>query len=165
MKHLLLAVLIGGLTIGVSIYLLAERDESYENDAKVNREIVLNESFEGVNYNLTALEYGCDTFESTDNEESSTGCVLEIELTNTTDFVQILNLDGDKIVTTNGEEIESSADHSRRFIEDNQLIQDVLPDQTVTGGIFFPADENIVAEEAHIFETNGGEPIVVQLRN
>ena len=63
MKHLIIAVVIGVLTIGLSIFVLSDKDSSYEGDAEVPREIELGESFSADNYDLATKSFDCDLYQ------------------------------------------------------------------------------------------------------
>ena len=162
MKHLIIAVVIGVLTIGLSIFVLSDKDSSYEGDAEVPRENELGESFSEDNYDLATKSFDCDLYSDGKNAEKH-GCVLLVELTNTTIFEQLLNLDGDKAISASGDEYPSSDADSRQFIPDNGLTREVEVGETVSGGVFFnvPADEEIVTVE--IYESAIAEPIVISL--
>lgn len=163
MKHLLVAVAIGVLTIGFSILVLSDSDDTYETDAKDDRNIVLNEAFEADNYTIKPLSFECDTFTSQADEEDVEGCILSIELTNTTIFEQQLNLDGDFAVAEDGTEFESSDDLSTSLIPSNGLKSDIAVDETVEGGIFFEIPANTSIKYVNIYESVTADPIVVNL--
>ena len=163
MKHILIAVVIGGLTIGLSIFVLSDGDRSYENDVALNREISIDETFSGDNYDLTPRSFDCGEYSSIDKTQSKYGCVLSVDLTNTTIFEQLLNLDGDTAVTASGEEFPSSDADSRQYIVDNGLTSSVGVEEDVSGGVFFNVSEGVEIQEVNIYESSISDPIVIKL--
>ena len=164
MKHLLIAVVIGVITIGISIFVLSDPDDNYEKDAKEDRSITLGDSFEGENYTLVPTSFDCAEYESqTESDDTQYGCVLSVELTNTTIFEQILNLDGDQAVSMMGEEFESSDSLSRQYVADNGLVQTIDTEETVEGGVFFQVPEGETIREVRIFESANSDAIVIAL--
>ncbi len=163
MKHVIIAVVIGLVTLGASVFLLSDDDGGYEQDAKDNRSISIGETFEGSNYDLKPTSFSCDDFPAKDETDSKYGCVLEVELTNTSIFEQALILDGDKAISITGEEYESSDEFSRKYVANNWLTQDIAIDETVTGGIFFQVIEGQTIEQVDVYESAQGQPIKIAL--
>ena len=164
MKHLTIAVVIGVLTIGISVFVLSERDENYEGDAKEDGVIEINERYIANNYDFVPRNFECDTHQSITDDEVMHGCILNVDITNTTDFGQVLNLDGDVAVSESGEEFVSTDEDSRRFITENALAQEIEIGETVNGGIFFPVPENTIIDRVEVFETANSDPIVITFR-
>ena len=163
MKYLILAVVVGVLTIGVSVFVLSDSDSSYETDSVQDREISLNEKFVATNYDIESSGLECREFESIDLKDARYGCVLSIALTNTSVFEQVINLDGDELVSTSGSTFPSSHELSRQYIESNGLLDDIDVGETIMGGIFFEVPEGEVIEHANIYESTGTRPIVILL--
>ncbi len=163
MRHFLIAVVIGVLTIGISIFVLSDRDNSYEADAEVDKNIVMDMTYGGENYDLVPRGFECREFEALDLSDSRYGCVLSVEITNTSIFDQVLILDEDVAAGSDGTEYPSSQDYSTQYVADNGLVSEIGVDETAVGGIFFDVPEDVEITELRITEVLGADPIIVSL--
>lgn len=163
MRHFVIAAVIGLLTIGISVFVLSDSDESYEGDAKVAQSISLGETFEGENYNIKPTSFNCGEYAATDGTTAHQGCVLSVDLTNTSIFEQVLVLDGDKAISLDGTEFESSDNLSKHFVENNGLINDIDIGETVQGGIFFDVPVGSDIRTVEIYESINADPIIITL--
>lgn len=164
MKHVVIAMGVALLTIGVSVLLLSENNADYQSDAKINKNVSIGQIFEGENYNLLPIDFDCREFSALSNEEETRhGCVLSVAITNTSIFEQQLILDGDSATGVGGEKYESSHELSKKFIKDNELIASIAVDEIANGGIFFDVPSGVVIEELEIYDGTDNEPIIISL--
>ncbi len=161
MRHFIYGLIIGVLTIAFSIYILSDSNDGYESDIEFDKEIALQETFEGANYNITPQSFACDKYERED--ETIEGCVLNVELTNTSVFDHVLILDGDFAVAADGSVYPSSAELSKELVENNGLVGEIQVEETVTGGIFFEIPAGVKIVEVQMLEVVGADPIIVRL--
>jgi hypothetical protein len=161
MKPFLVALVIGLITIGISVRFLAGPDSTYEADIFPEKVIAIGETFEAANYDITPTAFNCGDY--TTKQKVVFGCVLSVKLKNTTDFSLALNLDGDKVIDSQQLSYDSSQDRSAQFVENNQLLDDIEPGAEVEGGIWFDVPANVTITTAHIFEYANQEPIIIQI--
>jgi hypothetical protein len=163
MRHLLIGLGVGIVTVVISIMVLANRDNSFETDVQSQRSILLNQEFVGANYRLTARKFRCGLYTNSAGKDEQHGCSLQISITNTTQFPQLLNLDGDKAIDTQGSRYESSDELSRSHIPDNGLIEEISPQATVDGEVFFTVPEGPTITSVEVYESVNTPPIVINL--
>jgi hypothetical protein len=163
MRHLLIALVIGLLTIGVSIFVLSDSDKTYDTDLKPDKSVALGSTYEGVNYDITPAAFDCQEYTSLDQSKERYGCILTIELTNTSVFDIVLIQGDDVAVAEDGTEFISSGELTTQYVPDNQLLNGIAVGETVTGGIFFDVTSPTQVKEVLIQELAGADPIIIKL--
>lgn len=160
MRHILIALALGLLTIVVSITLLKDdNNTSYKADSEVDMSINLQETFQASNYILKPESFECAEYG--EKELMTEGCILMVELKNTTDFDMILDLDGDRAILADGSVYESSHELSLLHISENGLVDEISVDETIRGGIFFEMPKGEIVDLVEVFEYPTGDPIKI----
>ena len=161
MRHFIVAVVVGLVAVIGLIWVSGDDSTTYEEDIEQERVASFGSTYEAANYAITPQRFECGIYQQA--EESQEGCVLSLELTNTTVFEQQLNLDGDRLIGRDGAEYESSQSLSITYIPSNGLTGTIAPDQTLEGGLFFAAPAGIEADLIEIIESANSPPIIVPL--
>lgn len=164
MRHVAIALVIGLITIGVSVFILTDSDSTgYQTDLKPDKQVNLGDTYSSSSYDIEFKNFSCQSYTSISDDEKKYGCVLDVEIENTTSFEMLLSLDGDVAIDSSGARYESSDELSRKFINDNNIMSAIGVDQSASGGIFFDVPEGSDIVRLEISEISGAEPIVVFL--
>ncbi len=155
--------MIGVLTIGISIFLLSEDDTGIDGDLKPDKTVTIGNTFNGVNYDITPTNFDCQEYDSLDGSDSRYGCILLVEITNTSVFDIVLTQGDDLAVAEDGTEFVSSGELTTQYVPDNELASEIGVGETVTGGIFFDVSSPTQVKQVLIQELAGADPIVIQL--